>query len=216
MMRVTVYSLYQRIWHWTQAVVILLLIASGLKIHLPDQAPWAGFYAAVELHNVAALVLLSNAVFGLFYYLATGEIRQLIPQAKNLFGAIAAQGRFYTQGIFRGEAHPFTRQPGNRLNPLQRIIYVMILNVLLPLQGVTGILIWGAQSWPDVAQRLGGLRLLAGVHALGAWLFCAFLLAHLYLITTGRTPAANLQTMFTGWEEQAAGVEQAKEPVHES
>ena len=33
----------------------------------------------------------------------------------------------------RGEPHPFEKQPGKRLNPLQQVTYLAILNVLLPL-----------------------------------------------------------------------------------
>lgn len=204
MSRVKIYSLYQRVWHWTQAVIILLLIASGLEIHLPEQVALLGFRLAVRLHNAVAFILLANAFLGFFYYLTTGEIRQLIPQAKNFLGSLKAQARFYSQGIFRGEPHPFAKGPGSRLNPLQRVTYIMILNVLLPLQAVTGLLIWGAQSWLSATHSLGGLPVLAAVHSLGAWLFCAFMILHLYLITTGRTPAANLAAMVTGWEEREA------------
>ena len=76
-----------------------------------------------------------------------------------------------------------------------------ILNVLLPLQGITGIMIWGAQRWPDLAAKLGGLPLLAPFHTLVAWTFGSFIIMHVYLTTTGHTPMAGIQSMIMGWDE---------------
>jgi thiosulfate reductase cytochrome b subunit len=77
----------------------------------------------------------------------------------------------------------------------------VILNVLLPLQMFSGLLMWGAQSWPDAVRAIGGLPTLARVHTLGAWLFAAFLIAHVYLTTTGPTPLAMIRAMIVGWDE---------------
>lgn len=194
------YGAYQRLWHWTQAVTILLLIISGIVIHLPSRVALLSFAVAVQLHNLAAFLLLANAVMGLFYYLTSGEIRQLLPQSRGLGESLRAQSVYYLKGIFQGDQHPHARTASSRLNPLQKITYVIVLNIMLPLQVLTGLLMWGAQRWPELVASIGGMRVLASAHSLGAWLFTAFLIMHLYLITTGRTPVANLQTMLTGWE----------------
>jgi len=75
------------------------------------------------------------------------------------------------------------------------------LNVLLPLQGLTGILMWGVQKWPAIANWFGGLPVLAPFHSLVAWLFSAFIVGHVYLTTTGATPLEAMRGMITGWEE---------------
>ncbi len=88
------------------------------------------------------------------------------------------------------------------MNPLQQLTYLAILNVLLPLQVLTGALMWGVQTWPDVADRLGGLSFLAPLHSLVAWSFAAFIVAHVYLTTTvGKTPVDGVRAMITGWED---------------
>ena len=51
-------------------------------------------------------------------------------------------------------------------------------NLLLPLQIITGALMWGVQRWPETAVRLGGLPFLAPFHTLIAWLFAAFIVMH--------------------------------------
>jgi thiosulfate reductase cytochrome b subunit len=87
------------------------------------------------------------------------------------------------------------------MNPLQQVTYLAILNVLLPLQGITGILMWGVQRWPEFANALGGLPILAPFHTLVAWTFAAFIVMHVYLTTTGHTPLAGIQAMMMGWED---------------
>jgi thiosulfate reductase cytochrome b subunit len=107
---------------------------------------------------------------------------------------------FYLRGIFKGEEHPFEKTSSKKMNPLQQVTYLAILNVLLPLQGITGILMWGVQRWPEFANALGGLPFLAPFHTLVAWTFAAFIVMHVYLTTTGHTPLAGIQAMMMGWE----------------
>jgi thiosulfate reductase cytochrome b subunit len=114
---------------------------------------------------------------------------------------MVVQIKFYLIGIFKGEEHPFEKTREKRLNPLQKITYFGILNVLLPLQGITGILIWGAQQRPILAERLGGLAFLSPFHSLIAWLFISFILLHVYLTTTGPTPSTGIRAMMMGWED---------------
>ena len=123
----------------------------------------------------------------------------LSEKAREIWEALEA--RYYLGGIFRGEPHPFARDPAHKLNQLQQVTYLAILNVLLPLQIITGASMWGAQRWPQIAAALGGLTFLAPLHALLAWLFAAFLLMHIYLTTTGHTPLSNIRAMIVGWDE---------------
>ena len=146
-----------------------------------------------------------NAILAAFYHLASGEIRQYIPEPKGFFGSAIQQARYYVRGVFLNERHPFEMIPEKKLNPLQQVTYLMILNVLLPLQVLTGLAMWGAQHRPNLAASLGGLTVLAPLHGLIAWVFAAFLLLHIYLTTIGRTPTANIKAMIAGWEEVEGG-----------
>ncbi|HED64830.1 MAG TPA: cytochrome B [Planctomycetes bacterium] len=195
------YSLHERIWHWIQALTILVLIVTGFEVHAPGRIHLLGFELAVVTHTVFAVVLLANAAMGLFYFLTSGAIRQYVPGESGFFVKALRQAQYYLGGIFRGEPHPFEATPGNRLNPLQKVTYLMILNVLLPVQVVTGVLIWGAERWPDLVATVGGLALLVPIHALASWLFLSFIVMHIYLTTTGETPTANLKAMLTGFHE---------------
>ncbi len=196
---VYMYSTYERVWHWLQALAILILLLTGVEIHVASLGLME-FGLAVRLHNIVGFVVLANAIFAAFFHLASGEIQQYLPRPRGFFGQAITQARFYLSGIFRGEPHPFEKSPTRKLNPLQQITYLGILNVLLPLQVVTGILIWGVQRWPLLDTMMGGLTFLAPLHAFGAWMFAAFLLMHVYLTTTGPTPVANMKAMVVGWD----------------
>lgn len=195
------YSVYERQWHWLQTVVILALLFTGLIIHKPDTFGMFSFRYVVQVHNILAAILVINAALAAFYHLASGEIRQYLPEPHGFFGQAFAQALYYLRGIFRGEPHPFEKSPGRKMNPLQQVTYLAILNVLLPLQIVTGVLMWGVQTWSGVAQLFGGLAVLAPLHTLVAWSFASFIVMHVYLTTTERTPLTGIKSMITGWSE---------------
>ena len=173
-------------------------------IHKPATFSIFSFRYVVLVHNILAGILAMNAFLSLFYHLASGEIRQYLPQPRGFFTQAFEQAAYYLRGIFRGSAHPFEKVPEKKLNPLQQVTYFAILNILLPLQGLTGLMMWGAQAWPDLAARVGGLPFLAPFHTLIAWLFAAFIVMHVYLTTTGPTPTSSIKAMLLGWEEVEA------------
>ena len=195
---VVLYTFHERAWHAVQAITILGLLVTGAEIHSPGQIQLLGFRTAVHTHNALAIVLLLNAAMGLFYFVTSGLIRQFGPRPRDFASMALAQIRYYTHGIFHGAPHPMQHGPDQKLNPLQQITYLAILNVLLPVQIASGVLIWSAAHWPALVDAFGGLTWLAPLHALAAWFFLAFSIMHVYLTTTGHTPTANLEAMVTG------------------
>jgi len=207
--RVYMYGAYERLWHWTMALCILLLLLTGIRIHFPESFEPLQFRTAIFVHNSMAVVLLVNALLSLFFHLATGEIRQFVPRRAGFFQRVLAQALYYGKGIFFGANHPSSKSPERKLNPLQQITYVGLLNVLFPAQIISGILLWLGGYDPDLLGPLGGLAIIAPLHNLGSWLFAAFLVMHVYLTTTGHTLLSNLSAMVDGWE----AVEVDRKPV---
>lgn len=197
---VYMYGAYERLWHWLQTVAIVILLLTGLVIHRPDLFGAFSFRYMVTIHNVLAAILVVNAALSLFWHVVSGEIRQFIPRPYGFFDNAIMQAKFYIEGIFKGEEHPFEKTKTKKLNPLQQVVYFGLLNVLLPLQILTGILMWGVQQWPQVSNLFGGLPFLAPFHSLIAWLFGTFIVAHVYLTTTGATVFEDIKAMVTGWE----------------
>ena len=175
-----------------------------MVVHKPGMFSALNFAWMVDLHNLFALLLVLNAALALFYHLASGEIKQFIPRPYGFFDDAIEQTLFYLKGIFRGDPHPFEKTRENKLNPLQKVTYFGLLNILLPLIILTGALMWGAQRWPEITLTLGSLATLAPIHTLIAWLIVAFIIAHVYLTTTGHTPMAGMRAMVMGYDEVEA------------
>lgn len=189
---------YERLWHWTMAISGLVLVLTGLEIHAGMRAPF-GLATTVSLHNAFAVVLIVNASLSLFYHVATATIRTFIPTPHGLLARVLEHLEYQTRGIFRGGPHP-GQPPGQKLNPLQQISYLVLLNLLFPLQIATGAGIWAVGHWTSVAAALGGLSVMAPLHNLGGWLFLSFFTLHVYLVSTGRTLGEHLKGMITGYQ----------------
>lgn len=195
--RVYVYRAFERFWHWAQAVLIFFLAATGFEIH--GSIRFFGFANAVSYHSIAAYALMVLIVFAIFWHFATGEWRQYIPTPKH----IRAQLDYYVLGIFRNAPHPTRKTVLSKLNPLQKLVYFGLKVFLLPGMIGTGLL-YMLYRYPQrhgiAALNVESLGVIALLHTLGAFLLFAFVVAHLYLITTGETVLGNLRAMFTGYE----------------
>lgn len=198
---VYMYERYERFWHWLQAFSIVMLILTGLVIHRPDMFSVFAFENIVIVHNTFAFILLANFLFSLIWHLVTGEIQQYIPRPAGFFEDMFVQVKYYVYGIFRGEPHPFEKQKHVKLNPLQRVTYFGLLVVLLPLQMLTGLVMFAFQQWEVLGQIFGGLYYVSTFHTLVSWLLASFIVGHIYLTTTGATPIEAMKAMIVGWEE---------------
>lgn len=195
---VYVYRAFERFWHWAQALLIMFLAVTGFEIH--GSISFFGFENAVVYHNTAAYALIILIVFAIFWHVTTGEWRQYIPSFTN----IRAQLNYYVFGIFRNAPHPTKKTALSKLNPLQKLVYFGLKTLILPGMLITGLL-YMLYRYPQrhgiEALNIESLRVIAVLHTLGAFLLLAFLIAHLYLITTGETVLHNLKAMLTGYEE---------------
>ena len=57
------------------------------------------------------------------------------------------------------------------------------------------------QKGSIVGLKVDSLEPIAVVHTAGAFLLIAFIIMHIYLMTTGTTLTSNLKAMLTGYEE---------------
>lgn len=196
--KVLIYKKYERFWHWMQAILAIFLMITGFEIH--GYYSFLGYLNAVTYHNYAAIALIILIAFTIFWHFVTGEWKQYIPTTENLIAYV----KYYTQGIFQGAPHPTHKTQLSKLNPLQRLTYLGLKIVLFPLLVTTGIL-YMIYRYPQGSKvefiNIGGLEVIAVLHTLGAFLMVAFLIAHLYLTTTGDTIFSNIKAMITGYEE---------------
>jgi thiosulfate reductase cytochrome b subunit len=193
--RVYLFKVFERLWHWSQAALIIFMLLSGFEIH--GSYTVFGFEKAEDYHVIAAWTLVGVWVFAIFWHVTTGEWRQYIPT----FDRIVAISNYYSSGIFKGEPHPFKPTSQQKHNPLQRLTYLAILTLLSPLIWITGWLYLFYADWDKWGLIALQLQWVAVGHTVGAFLMLAFLISHIYLITTGHKLTSQVKAMITGWEE---------------
>lgn len=212
LVNIYLYSRYERFWHWLQGALIIILLGSGFELH--GTYSLFGFKSAVNAHNFVGLAWLILFAFFIFWLFTTGEYRQYIPTTRKMLAVV----RYYGFGIFRGESHPVPKRREAKHNPLQRLVYLSLAALLLPVQMVSGFLYWGYNSWPAWGLEWLSLPVVAFVHMAGAFAILNFLVVHIYMITTGHTISAHTKAMITGWEavEEGTEIEAWEEKPHQS
>ncbi|MBN8841535.1 MAG: cytochrome b/b6 domain-containing protein [Sphingomonadales bacterium] len=212
-----------RLWHWLNAVAIFILIGSGLGIsnahprlywgqfganfdhawaQLPRFPAWLTIPANYNLalsrrwHMFFALVL----IFGLLAYLIVSLLnrhfqRDLRPRAadlkpRHLWADITAHLAFQ----FHDPAQPAA------YNILQKLAYIVVIGVLLPLVILTGLTLSPGMNaaWPWLIDLFGGRQSARSLHFIAMAGISAFIVIHLTLVIL--SGAWNgVRSMLTGW-----------------
>ena len=195
MARIYIFARFERFWHWAQALLIIGMLITGFEIH--GSYTLLGFEGAHSVHTTAAWALITLWVFAIFWHFTTGEWRQYIPTFSNIDKVM----RHYAWGIFQGEPHPFKVTRAHKHNPMQAQAYLAVKVLINPLIWLSGLayLFYNELVAAGFGADLGTIALL---HTAGAFMMLIFLIAHVYLATTGRTPLEHIRAMLSGWEEK--------------
>jgi len=206
-----IHPLPVRIWHWTNAIGFVLMILTGLQIRYLDLMQVVSFRTAVVAHNWIGFVLIANFFVWLGFYLFTDKIKVYHPELSpaRYFRTSWRQIQYYGYGIFRGDANPHHPDAYRKFNPLQSMMYQIIMMLLVPLQFFTGVLLWDVTRFSSMVDLFGGLRVVDTIHVLLFIVFSGFIIVHIYLGSLGHTPSAHFKAMITGYEdvEEEAGIE---------
>lgn len=198
MQRVYIYKGFERLWHWLQASLIIFLALTGFEVHGAYNI--FGFEKAAEFHRTASWLLIGLIILAIFWHITTSEWRQYIPTTQKLKEQII----YYMSGIFKGEHHPTEKSELSKLNPLQRIVYLTFKLILVPMTIISGILYLLYKTFDQnnlIVIEDYPLARIAFWHTMGAILLIIFLIVHVYMTTTGKTPTSNIKAMITGYEE---------------
>lgn len=192
-----------RIWHWINALGFVLLVLTGAQLRYIDLFRLMSLEGAVKLHNWVGFIVIGNYFIWLGFYLFSDKIKNYHPvlDARNFIRGYFAQVRYYGYGIFRGEHSPHHVQPYDKFNPMQRMTYQLVMLVAVPIQFLTGLMMWdvkGFERWIDI---LGGIRVVDTVHVVVFILFVFFIPVHAYMGVLGQKPTTHYKEMFTGYDE---------------
>jgi len=203
MKKIYLHPLPVRIWHWVNAISFIVLIVTGLQIRYREILGLMKFREAVDIHNIFGFILIFNFFIWLVFYIVTGKIKIYIPPLnlkKFVMGSLK-QARYYGYGILMGEPNPHHSTPDNKFNPMQQMAYLAIMLLLIPLQLLSGLLLWDAKRFSDFINLAGGIKIVDTIHVFLFLFFMSFLFVHIYLATLGHTATAHIKAMFTGYEE---------------
>jgi thiosulfate reductase cytochrome b subunit len=177
-----IHPLFVRVWHWINAVAIIIMIMSGWRIynaapifpfiHFPNWMTLGGWLGgALQWHFAAMWLLVLN--FGIYV----------------IWGLITVHFQRKMLPIRPVELiHDFKQALGFKLdhdgpgyNAVQRFAYVGVLSAIV-LTVLSGIAIWKPVQFREIAWIMGGYEGARSVHFLGMTAICAFLIVHLALV----------------------------------
>jgi thiosulfate reductase cytochrome b subunit len=205
MKKVYLHPLPIRIWHWVNALAFIILIVTGAQVRFGNVMHLFSFETAVTIHSLTGFILVGNYFIWLVYYLLTGNIKIYIPPLNHpveFAKKAIVQAKFYGGGIMVGSHNPHHSTPDHKFNPMQQVSYLMIMVLLIPLQLITGLLLWDPKLFSPVINLVGGIQVIDIFHVLLWIFFSAFIIVHFYLATLGHTTWAHIIAMFTGFEEE--------------
>ena len=203
MQGIYVHPLPVRIWHWVNAVGFVAMIVTGIQIRYAGLIDMMSFKTAVNWHNWIGFILIGNFFVWLLFYLFSDKIKVYHPELSPTkhFRASFRQLQYYGYGIFRGDPNPHHVSAYRKFNPMQSMLYQVMMMLIVPVQFYTGILLWDVKRFSGAVDMLGGVRVVDTVHVLIFIFFTSYILIHAYLGTLGHTPTAHFKEMFTGYLE---------------
>lgn len=211
-----------RLWHWTNAVAITVMLMSGLMIsnahphlywgeyganldhawfHPPHFPGWATIPSTYNLalarhwHLFFAWIF----AFGLLAYLLVGLVNRHIQRDLTLSRAELAPAHLWQDIKDHARLKFPTGRAALRFNVLQKITYIGVVFAVLPLLIVTGLSLSpgfnAVMHWP--LDLMGGRSSARSIHFICAGLVAAFIVVHLTLVVLAG-PYNEIRSMITG------------------
>lgn len=150
--------------------------------------------AGRQWHFAFAWVLsFSAGAYLLHSLLSRRLLRDLWPSRAELRGI----GRSILDHVRLRFAHG---EEARAYNVLQKLTYLAVMFVIIPLMLVTGLAMSPAMDarLPILTEAFGGRQTARSIHFLGAFGLCLFILVHLVMVVAAG-PVNEIRSMITGW-----------------
>ena len=220
------HSIGTRIWHWVNALSVVILFMSGLNISnahrylywgewgfMPSQAwlavprfpGWAtipGYYSlasARDWHVVFAWVFALVLLLFMLSAVRNGHFR------RDLFTRLAEWKPVHIWQDIREHLKLNFEHGGGKFNFLQKVAYSAVIFVLLPMMIFTGMVMSPGMeaAWPWLTEVFGGRQIARSIHFICAWALFAFFVLHIALVLLHK-PVRNVLEMITGGRDNEA------------
>lgn len=172
-----------RVWHWVHGFFVVILVLTGIQLRLPDVFPiFATFLNAVNLHNLSGAIVILDYIFWLSYHLWRKEFESrffILP--RDVVEDTAEILHYYGYLIFVGESYPRRVLHGSEFDPLEKAFFLTIMLFFVPIQILTGAMLYDLYTMMPVINFFGGIRVVDAAHLLTAYLLAACVIIHTYL-----------------------------------
>ena len=198
------YPVWIRLWHLLNAVLIIMLIITGISMQYTgkeESIMFVGFARAVKWHNIAAILLTFNYVFFVVGNILGGNGKYYRIEKRNFFSDLWKQMKYYSWGMFRGEKPPFPVSTERKFNPLQKLTYVLSMYVAFPLLIISGLGLLFPETVINRFLGISGLILTDILHITMGFCLSVFMIVHIYTCTLGARPFSLFRGMITGYHE---------------
>ena len=196
------YPKWLRLWHLLNALMFIVLIATGISMQYTDKETTAlilPFDWSVRWHNIAAIVLVINYMIYVIGNRTTKNNKHYKLEKKGLLNDLMIQFKYYASGMFKGEKHPFPVTEKRKFNPLQKVTYVLAMYVAVPLLIISGI----GLLFPEITIKMflgvSGLILTDVLHITMGFFLSVFMILHIYTCTLGAKPTSLFWGMISGY-----------------
>ena len=213
-----------RLWHWVNALTVFVMLMSGLMIfnahpHLYwgkyganfdhpwltfHSRPFPGWATIPSTYNLAAarrwhlafawLLVVPLALFLIASLINRHAQRDLAPTSDEV-----RPGHIWTDIKEHARLQFPTGEAALKYNILQKLSYVAVIFVLLPLMVLTGLTMSPAvdAAWPWLLDLFQGRQSARSIHFICAAALALFILVHLVMVVLAG-PINEIRSMITG------------------
>jgi len=182
--------------------MFLVLIITGVSMQYssPD-LPMIRFDWAVYFHNLAGVILTFGFVGFVIMNRVSGNYAYYRCKRKGCIKRLKRQFVYYTFGLFQSEDPPYPVSKKRKFNPMQKMSYLLVMYILMPLMIVTGLGLMYPEIIVEDVFGISGIHMTDLFHIVSGFVMSVFMLVHVYFCTIGKTTVSNFRSMFNGWHE---------------
>lgn len=171
----------QRIWHWTNALLMIALIITGAYLRLRGIAALKSHDPFLTWHKYMGVAMIITTLCWFVYLKLSGNSRRYYDIARRYLNAIRVRLLFHLYAIFAGRENRFKASAHAQRIPLPKIANDGVMFIFLPLQCLTGLFFFNLPGVRRYLLSANLMGLLAAVHLICAYVMVMYLIVHLYL-----------------------------------
>ncbi len=208
--KIKIHPLYVRIFHWINAVAMVLMIMSGWQIYnasplfewleFPRSLTLGGWLGGgLQFHFAVMWVFVMNLLIYFFVSILSGHYRRSMFPVTPM-SILRDLGKALRGRLPHDVGH---------YNSVQKISYIGVIVLMLTVF-LSGLAIWKSVQFQTIGLLFGGYEGARLVHFICMSLICAFIVMHLVLVAI--VPSTFIP-MITGWARKSAPVEKGVDHV---